>query len=84
MERGSVSRVAQHPVVGWRKRTLDVYFETRFVTSERSAESAYCRPNCTALEWGLGPGRSTIAVAPMYHGDGFSFAYAHVMGWERA
>lgn len=31
---------------------------------------------CTALEWGLGPGRRTIAVAPMYHGAGFAFAYA--------
>ncbi|MEE8601365.1 class I adenylate-forming enzyme family protein [Euzebya tangerina] len=28
-----------------------------------------------ALEWGLGPGRRTIAVAPMYHGAGFAFAY---------
>jgi acyl-CoA synthetase (AMP-forming)/AMP-acid ligase II len=31
---------------------------------------------CTALEWGLGPARRTIAVAPMYHGAGFAFAYA--------
>jgi long-chain acyl-CoA synthetase len=30
----------------------------------------------TALEWGLGPGRMTLAVAPMYHGAGFAFAYA--------
>lgn len=30
----------------------------------------------TALEWGLGPSRRTIAVAPMYHGAGFAFAYA--------
>ena len=29
-----------------------------------------------ALEWGLGPGRRTIAVAPMYHGAGFAFGYA--------
>jgi long-chain acyl-CoA synthetase len=29
-----------------------------------------------AMEWGLGPGRQTMAVAPMYHGAGFSFAYA--------
>ena len=28
-----------------------------------------------ALEWGMGPGRRTIAVAPMYHGAGFAFAY---------
>ena len=33
---------------------------------------------CTALEWGLGPGRRTIAVAPMYHGAGFAFAYTAV------
>jgi len=33
---------------------------------------------CTALEWGLGPSRRTIAVAPMYHGAGFAFAYAAV------
>jgi acyl-CoA synthetase (AMP-forming)/AMP-acid ligase II len=31
-----------------------------------------------ALEWGLGPGRRTIAVAPMYHGAGFAFAYTAV------
>lgn len=30
----------------------------------------------TALEWGIGPGRRTVAVAPMYHGAGFAFAYA--------
>ena len=29
-----------------------------------------------ALEWDLGPGHTTIAVAPMYHGAGFAFAYA--------
>jgi acyl-CoA synthetase (AMP-forming)/AMP-acid ligase II len=28
-----------------------------------------------ALEWGLGPGRRTIAVAPMHNGAGFAFAY---------
>src|SRR4051794_19355624 len=28
------------------------------------------------LEYGLGPGRRTIAVAPMYHGAGFAFAFA--------
>jgi acyl-CoA synthetase (AMP-forming)/AMP-acid ligase II len=32
----------------------------------------------TALDWGLGPGRRTVAVAPMYHGAGFAFAYAGV------
>ena len=30
----------------------------------------------TALEWGLGPDKTTIAVAPMYHGAGFAFNYA--------
>ncbi len=28
------------------------------------------------LEYGLGPGRRTIAVAPMYHGAGLAFAFA--------
>ncbi len=28
------------------------------------------------VEYGLGPGRRTIAVAPMYHGAGFAFAFA--------
>lgn len=32
----------------------------------------------SALEWGLGPGRRSIAVAPMYHGAGFAFGYAPV------
>ena len=32
----------------------------------------------TALEWGLGPSRRTIAVAPMYHGAGFAFGYGAV------
>jgi len=32
----------------------------------------------TSLDYGIGPGRRTIAVAPMYHGAGFSFAYAAV------
>jgi long-chain acyl-CoA synthetase len=30
----------------------------------------------SAIEWGLGPGVSTMAVAPLYHGAGFAFAYA--------
>lgn len=30
----------------------------------------------TAIEYGLGPSRRTIAVAPMYLGAGFTFAYA--------
>lgn len=30
----------------------------------------------SAIEWGLGPSRSTMAVAPLYHGAGFAFAYA--------
>lgn len=32
----------------------------------------------TALEWGLGPSKRTIAVAPMYHGAGFAFGYGAV------
>ena len=32
----------------------------------------------SALEWGLGTGRRSIAVAPMYHGAGFAFGYAPV------
>jgi acyl-CoA synthetase (AMP-forming)/AMP-acid ligase II len=32
----------------------------------------------SALEWGLGLGRRSIAVAPMYHGAGFAFAFAPV------
>jgi long-chain acyl-CoA synthetase len=31
-----------------------------------------------ALEWGLGVGRRSIAVAPMYHGAGFAFGYTPV------
>lgn len=31
-----------------------------------------------ALEWGLGAGRVSVAVAPMYHGAGFAFGYAPV------
>jgi acyl-CoA synthetase (AMP-forming)/AMP-acid ligase II len=36
----------------------------------------------TAITWGLGPGRTTIAVAPLYHGAGFAFGYGalHVGG----
>lgn len=33
---------------------------------------------CSALEWGMGPGKRTIAVAPLYHGAGFSFGYSGV------
>lgn len=32
-----------------------------------------------ALDFGLGPGSRTVAVAPMYHGAGFAFAYAGPM-----
>ena len=32
----------------------------------------------SALEWNLGVGRRSIAVAPMYHGAGFAFGYAPV------
>jgi long-chain acyl-CoA synthetase len=31
---------------------------------------------CSAIEWGLSPGRTTVAVAPLYHGAGFAFAFA--------
>ena len=31
-----------------------------------------------AMEWGVGLGRRSIAVAPMYHGAGFCFGYAPV------
>ncbi|MEU5882486.1 AMP-binding protein [Spirillospora sp. NPDC047279] len=31
-----------------------------------------------ALDWGLGPGRRSVAVAPMHHGAGFAFGYAPV------
>jgi acyl-CoA synthetase (AMP-forming)/AMP-acid ligase II len=33
---------------------------------------------CSALEWNLANGRTSIAVAPMYHGAGFAFGYAPV------
>jgi len=29
-----------------------------------------------AIDYGLGPSRSTVAVAPLYHGAGFAFAFA--------
>ncbi|MDI2132432.1 class I adenylate-forming enzyme family protein [Yinghuangia seranimata] len=32
----------------------------------------------SALEWNLGIGRRSLAVAPMYHGAGFAFGYAPV------
>ncbi|MGW0662523.1 class I adenylate-forming enzyme family protein [Streptodolium elevatio] len=32
-----------------------------------------------ALEWGLGSGRTSVAVAPMYHGAGLLFGYAPVL-----
>ncbi|MGH3264970.1 MAG: AMP-binding protein, partial [Trebonia sp.] len=32
----------------------------------------------SALEWNLGTGRRSIAVAPMYHGAGFAFGYSPV------
>ncbi len=31
-----------------------------------------------AMEWKLGTGRTSVAVAPMYHGAGFAFGYAPV------
>lgn len=33
---------------------------------------------CSALDWKLGVGRRSIAVAPMYHGAGFAFAYGAI------
>jgi long-chain acyl-CoA synthetase len=33
---------------------------------------------CSSIEWGLGTGRRSIAVAPMYHGAGFLFGYTPV------
>ncbi|WP_235735457.1 class I adenylate-forming enzyme family protein [Nocardioides alcanivorans] len=47
----------------------------------------------SSLEWGLGSGRVSAAVAPMYHGAGFAFGYAPVhtggtvsmlRGWDPA
>ena len=32
----------------------------------------------SALEWNLGIGRRSVAVAPMYHGAGFAFGYSPV------
>lgn len=32
-----------------------------------------------ATEWGLGTGRISLAVAPLYHGAGFAFGYAPVV-----
>lgn len=32
----------------------------------------------SALDWGLGLGRRSIAVAPLYHGAGFAFGYSPV------
>lgn len=32
----------------------------------------------SALEWNLGVGRRSVAVAPMYHGAGFAFGYSPV------
>jgi acyl-CoA synthetase (AMP-forming)/AMP-acid ligase II len=34
---------------------------------------------CCAMDWGVGLGRRSIAVAPMYHGAGFCFGYAPVV-----
>ncbi|NUT40090.1 MAG: AMP-binding protein [Thermoactinospora sp.] len=45
------------------------------VISHRSRSLTF---HAAALEWGLGLGRRTIAVAPMYHGAGFAFGYAPV------
>ncbi|HET8970736.1 MAG TPA: AMP-binding protein [Candidatus Nanopelagicales bacterium] len=45
------------------------------VISHRSRSLTFV---ASALEWGLGTGRRSIAVAPMYHGAGFAFGYAPV------
>lgn len=34
---------------------------------------------CAAMEYGYGPGRHTIAVAPLYHGAGFAFSYGNLL-----
>nr|BFE78260.1 hypothetical protein GCM10020093_008610 [Planobispora longispora] len=45
------------------------------VISHRSRALTF---RASAREWGLGAGRRTVAVAPMYHGAGFAFGYAPV------
>ncbi len=45
------------------------------VISHRSRSLTFL---ASALEWGLGTGRTSVAVAPMYHGAGFAFGYAPV------
>lgn len=45
------------------------------VISHRSRSLTF---HMSALEWNLGAGRRSLAVAPMYHGAGFAFGYAPV------
>lgn len=45
------------------------------VISHRSRSLTFYQ---AAAEWGLGTGRTSLAVAPMYHGAGFAFGYAPV------
>ena len=45
------------------------------VISHRSRALTF---SMSAREWGLGAGRTSAAVAPMYHGAGFAFGYAPV------
>ncbi|MGA4545214.1 class I adenylate-forming enzyme family protein [Uniformispora flossi] len=45
------------------------------VISHRSRALTF---HMSALEWNLGIGRRSLAVAPMYHGAGFAFGYAPV------
>ncbi|MGH8961623.1 MAG: class I adenylate-forming enzyme family protein [Jatrophihabitantaceae bacterium] len=45
------------------------------VISHRSRSLTF---QASALEWNLGVGRRSIAVAPMYHGAGFAFGYSPV------
>nr|BFE70260.1 acyl-CoA synthetase [Actinoplanes digitatis] len=58
-------------------RTRPAPPETPRACSSRTAPAA-SRSTPPPSNGGLGPGRRTIAVAPMYHGAGFAFAYAAV------
>ena len=60
------------------------YFYTSGTTGKPKGVLTSHRSRCltflaSALEWGLGPGSRTMAVAPMYHGAGFIFAYSAVV-----
>ncbi|WP_084000225.1 class I adenylate-forming enzyme family protein [Actinomadura kijaniata] len=47
------------------------------VLSSHRARALLCY--LSALEWGLGVGRTSVAVAPMHHGAGMVFGYAPVL-----